>query len=148
MGRTVVVRAAAAAAAIVCLAACGGTVNCGACPGPLWLTVRRAPSVPSGPGVRATSGSGGPTSSTAAPPSVRVCVTGLACEEEEWHEGATVYLHPARGVRPSDLEGRVVRVTVREPGGELAGVGTLAYTDGGDDTCSCSYSTAEVQVDA
>ncbi|GAA1968684.1 hypothetical protein GCM10009817_05800 [Terrabacter lapilli] len=153
MGETVV-RAAAAAAAVVVLAACGGTtVSCGACPGPLWLTVRRAPSTVPGP---PASGVGsGPTagmsasssaSSGAAPASVRVCVAGLPCEEKEWDEGDTVYLHPPRDVRPSDLDGRVVRVTVRGSGVELTGVGALVFHDGADGPCSCSYSTAEVQV--
>lgn len=163
-------RAAAAAAAVVVLAACGGTtVSCGACPGPLWLTLRRAPStvpVPSASGVGSVPGSAGMTgppgptdprrpassnasssaSSSAARASVRVCVAGLPCEEKEWDEGDTVYLHPPRDVRPSDLAGRVVRVTVRAPGAELTGAGTLVSNHGGDGPCSCSYATAEVQV--
>jgi hypothetical protein len=164
------VRAAAAAAAAVVLAACGGTtVSCGACPGPLWLTVRRAPStvlapsasgVGSGRGSAGVTGSPGPTdprrpassnasssaSSSATPASVRVCVAGLPCEEKEWEEGDTVYLHPPRDLRPSDLDGRVVRVTVRAPGAELTGAGTLVSNDGGDGPCSCSYATTEVQL--
>lgn len=105
------------------------TTQCGACPPAAYVNLRTLD---------------GATSATQVAYTGRVCVEGLACEDVA-DEGETVPLTLLPRMKPRELDGRTVTVTVTRTTDGVAqhGTGTLEYREE-HGVCACSGVSAQV----